>query len=476
MVNEYIQPIKITKLIVIEVRIPSSKVWSRGYTLQADYETINKLNYVMHHNLRNNGLTGASRISEMEVAMKIPEIITLENMPNKVDIVNGWGTNRGRFLMETTSYMGDKMFKTYLQGYTDYLDNTLSGMMDPKMSLHINSIISTVTMRDPVSNRGITTATEFYNVIPGRHDGKAEMYEMLSDQGIVKKLIRPEDIMTNLFLIEKHSSNGGYFVNSSDNLTHDQVSRKSNNEMFKYFKTVTNSFVDAKNIADNLADREEIFYNAQAATGEPDVTKNPFFSAVFQATGNYLISSIKLETLIAMDPTLRPTYVPRATSNPIVSGPSFMETDVTEDTMNPTPETLRATIVSNTLPTYMCEEMITNLAISITNKTGENIAVISDINSFIEGVDPVNQMDRIISKVINLLMPKITDGGRTLLEMFITADLLGDMTIGVSLYGGPVVVYRFPCYADSLYTPVVTGENNKNLLVNDFSNVLEQAY
>lgn len=476
METEYIQPIKITKLIVIEARRPSSKVWSRGYSLHGNMDTLSKLNYVMHNNLRNQGSSAASRLHELDVANKIPEIITLEQVPQKVDIVNGWSTLRGRFLMEVTSYMGNKMFRTYLQGYTDYLDNSISGMMDPNMSLCINSIISTVTMHDPVNNNAITTATEFYNVIPGEGGDNAGMYEMLTEQGMIKRLIRPEDVLTSMFLSEKHINNSGYYVNGTDTLVNAQVSRKTNNEMFKYFKNVANSFVDSKNMTENIADKEDILYNAQLTVTEPDITKNPFFRAVFQHTGAYLISAIKLKTLVAIDPSLRPTYIPRQSEPQMVSGPAFMESEVTADTMNPTPETFRASYVANMLPSYMCEEMVTNLSISMTNKGGENIALISDMRSFVEGIDPIAQMNKIISKVTTLLIPKISDGGMTLFEIFVTADLLGEMTVAISLYGAPITVYRFPCYADSLYTPVVTTGHNKDALIHDFSNVLEQTY
>lgn len=476
METEYIQPIRITKLIVIEARRPSSKVWSRGYSIHGNYDTLNKLNYVFHNNLRNQGGSGASRVHELDVANRIPEIITLDQLPQRVDIINGWDTLRGRFLMETTSYMGNKMFKTYLQGYTDYLDNSISGMMDPNMSLCINSIISTVTMHDPINNNVVTTATEFYNVIPGEGGEDVGMYEVLTEQGMIKKLIRPEDIVTSMFLAEKHNNNGGYFVNGTDSLASAQVSRKTNNEMFKYFKSVANSFIDAKNMTENLADKEDILYNAHAAVNEPDITKNPFFRAVFQETGAYLISAIKLKTLVAIDPSLRPTYIPRQSDPQVVSGPAFMESEITADTMNPTPEALRATYVANMLPSYMCEDMITNLSLSMTNKGGENIALVSDMRSFVEGIDPIAQINRIISKVTNLLIPKVSDGGMTLFEIFVTADLLGEMTVAVSLYGAPITVFRFPCYADSLYTPVVTTGTNKDALINDFSNVLEQTY
>lgn len=475
MVNEYTQPVRITKLIVIETRIPNNKPWSRGYKLEGNIGTLQKLNHVMHHNIRSSG-GGATRLEDVQIAAQIPEIITLDMTPQRVDIENGWGTPRGRFLMETTSYMGNKVFRTYLQGYTNYLDTSITNMLDPEMELCINSVISTVTMRDPVNGQEITTATEFYNVIADDRKEHADMYEMTTEQGVVKKLIRPEDILTSLFLVEKHNDNGGYYVDSTDSLGSAQVSRKTNNEMFKYFKNVTNSFIDAKNMAQNLADRTDILYNAQVSVNEPDITKNPFFRAVFQQMGAYLISKIKLKTVVAIDPSLRPVYVPRRADIPLTQGPAFMDTEDTADTLNPTPEVIRATIIANMLPSFMCELMVTNVSMSLTNKTGENIAIISDIRTFIEGLDPVLQIDRMVARVVNLLMPKLSDGGMTLFEIFITADILGEITVAISLYNSPLVVFRFPAYADSLFTPVVTTGTNKLGLINDFQNVLEQTY
>lgn len=475
MVNEYTLPVKITKLIVIETRIPNRKPWSRGYKLEGNVGTLQKLHDVMHRNIRSPG-GGASRLEDVQIAAQIPEIISLDMTPQRVDIENGWDAPRGRFLMETTSYMGNKVFRTYIQGYTNYLDTSVTGMLDPEMELCLNSVISTVTMKDPVNGQEITSATEFYNVIADENKENADMYEMTTEQGMVKKLIRPEDILTSLFLVEKHNDGGGYYVDSTDNLGSVQVSRKANNEMFKYFRNVTNSFIDAKNMAQNLADRTDILYNAQVAVNEPDITKNPFFRAVFQKMGAYLISKIKLKTIVAIDPSLRPVYVPRRADIPMSQGPVFMDTEDTADTLNPTPEVIRATIIANMLPSFMCELMVTNVSMSLTNKTGENIAIISDIRTFVEGLDPVLQIDRMTARIVTLLMPKLSDGGMTLFEIFITADILGEITVAIRLYNDPLMVYRFPAYADSLFTPVVTTGINKLGLINDFQNVLEQTY
>ena len=469
--------VKITKLIVIEARQINQPVYGRAYSVNGNLSALDKLRNVMADNMHGPYAKREANLTEIDLALKVPEIININPMPTAVDIVNGWNTNRGRFLLEATSYSGGIMYKSYLQGYTDYLDNSYTGKLDPQMMLHINSVILTSSIIDPVSGIMRTNNLDFYNVLPNGYDDNQAVYEQLTDMNMVKKIIRPEDVLGSIFLLERYSNDGSTVINTADDLGPNKISRRKNNEMYNYFKSITNAFIDSKNTADVKEDRDDILHNASAIVAEPDITRNPLLRAIYYITGNFLVSKIMLKTLKELDPDLRPTFVPRQSVNPIVSNsPTFMDSDNTADMRNPSGEVIRAHIICNMLASFMCDDMITALSISMTNETGENVALISNVNSFIDGVDPGVQINRILSKVKNILMPKITDGGITRLEVFVTADILGDMTVAISLYGNPITIFRFPCYADGLYSPVVTVEGHKKNLINDFQNVLETTY
>ena len=466
---------RITKLILIETK-PIKKVYSRAYTLNANNETLNNLHHVLHSNQSKGYHSYRGGLSDLDVAIRLPNIINFDPTPTPIDIPHGWDTRRGRFLLEATTTMGYITYVTYLQGYTDYLDMSYTGQLDPQMTLIVNSIIYVSIQRDPVTNQIKTSNLDFYNVIPNS-SGNVEYLEELSDHGVVKKLIRPEDIMGSLFITERTSMDGGFSVDSTDNLEINKVSRRKNNEMFKYFSTITNSFIDGKNVSENNNDRLDIFHNAAAAVAEPDITKNPFIRCIWKHTGRFNINRLSLGLLKDIDPSMRPVFVSRQSEvQPVTGQPMFMDTEDTASTLQPTQEVLKATIISSMLPSFMCDEMITSLSISLTNQTGENIALVSDMRTFIETIEPTLQINRIISKVSTILMPKLSDNGYTRFEIFVTADILGDITVAISLDMQPMQIFRFPCYADSLYSPVITDKHKKDILLTEFQNVLEQTY
>ena len=124
----------------------------------------------------------------------------------------------------------------------------------------------------------------------------------------------------------------------------------------------------------------------------------------------------------------------------------------------------------------MGECMVTSVSLSMTNINNENVAIVTGIQTFVSGLDPTVWIDPLLTRVRTLLMPKLSDGGMTVFEAHGVADVMGEITVSLSLYGMRPLVYRFPCYADSLYSPVLTNNMNKELLVNDFQNVLTMTY
>ena len=467
--------IRIPKLFLIETRPVLNSVYSRGYSLNANYGTLNKLNQMV---------TGANSfgaakhtMTEIDVVNKIPEVINLDPMPTKVNIVNGWNTPRARFLMAVESMMGEILITTYIQGYTDYIDNSIYGKMDPNMKLIMNSVVMTMTTRDPVYGKEFVTRQAYYNIIPDEL-GKGGVYQELDQDMNTKKLVRPEDVLNSLFLDERHEGLGATVINMADELTTSKVSNKLNSSMVKYFSRITTAFIDAKNIATNQSDRLEILANARSAVYEPDITKNPFIVAMYDLTGTMMISKFSLGDLTRLDPGVRPTFFPRENTPmvPFDGVNSMMETDDVADTLQPLPETLKANMIANELPSYMCECMVTNLVMSMTNMNGENIAIPTHIQTFVDRVDAASWIEPLLAKVRLLLKPKLSDGGMTIFDAHVVADVLGEITISISLYGGHPVIYRYPCYADSLYSPVVTNRQNKEILVNDFQNILDQTY
>lgn len=465
--------IRIPRLFLVDARPIREGVYSRPFSLNATNDSLQTLGAMIHdeyHNPRGN-------LSEVDLAKYVPNIINLDPNPCKIDVVNGWNEKRARFMMEVEVNFGSTIIKTYIQGYTDYIDATaISGLLDNNMAMYMNSILTVSITRDPVSGRCHVNRQEFYNVIPGDR-GNSPRFELIdTNSGMVKKLIRPEDVLTSLIVTEKYEGLNSQVYMDADNVNRNVTSSRAHNDPLKYFKSITNAFIDAKGIANTPDDRLEIFSETQKILYENDITRNPFINALWNATGELLPASFSLGILELIDPGVRPIYTARTEAPIVTKETAFLQTENTESTFQPTPEAIKANIIATTIPTYMCEAMITNLVVSMTNINNEPTVIVSSFNSFVEYVDLVRQVNLIISKIEHILLPKLTDGNYTVVEVFVSADILGEIVIGIGLNHQEPIVYRFPCYADGLYAPVVSTSEQKQLLVNDFQNVLETTY
>lgn len=463
----------IKKLFIIETKPYSKDIWYRNYQLNANQGQIDGLRHVINKN-KSFG-SSRQRLNDYDIMYSMPNIVNLKTDPIKATIENGWKEKRARFLMEVETRMGTVFYRTYLQGYTNYLDNSIYGKLDPNMKLIINSTVIVTSSIDPLNQREHITRQSFYNIVPGEMNGTVS-YQELDNYMNVKKLIRPEDVLSSLILTEKHYGTNVSVINVADELNSCKVSSRLNNSMTKYFNRVTSSFIDAKNMAENSDDKIEVLQKARSAAYEDDLTRNPFMRALHEISGTYMTATFTLDDVVKLDPNCRPVYIPRETT-PIYDGSlAFVETENTMDTLQPLPETLKANIIANELPAYMCECMLTSVSLSMTNETGDNVAVCTNVQSFVDGLEHAAWIDPLLVRVKALLMPKLSDNNITVFQAHVVADIVGEITISIGLHGCEPLIYRYPCFADSLYSPVVTDAANKDILVNEFQTVFDNTY
>ena len=113
------------------------------------------------------------KLSEMDIASNVPTAMKLSDMPTKqTQIVNGWSERRYRFILTVSQYRQDNsVFKSYIQGYTDYSDMSFSGMVDPNITMIINSIINTISTVNPATQIPNTRVHSSFNVIYNQFSG-----------------------------------------------------------------------------------------------------------------------------------------------------------------------------------------------------------------------------------------------------------------------------------------------------------------
>ena len=77
--------VKITKLIVIEARQINQPVYGRAYSVNGNLSALDKLRNVMADNMHGPYAKREANLTEIDLALKVPEIININPMPTAID-------------------------------------------------------------------------------------------------------------------------------------------------------------------------------------------------------------------------------------------------------------------------------------------------------------------------------------------------------------------------------------------------------
>ena len=493
LVSEVKANMVITKLLLIETADNYRDIPQRGYSLNASIGTIHRLDSILSP-----GYPGVQRqVSSNELATCVPDLISFNSKPIGIaEIPYGWAVPRLRFLMEYCyDTGGGTLYITYLQGFTEYHDPSMTGLLDPRMRFHINSVVNVTRTMVPDQNNNYiphSRVSSMYNIISDIM-GRTQFQEVQTPDIInTIKLCRPTDIASNLFAMEltRQNEDGsvGYTImnNMTDTITNYKPasSNRGNNDPFKYMATTLNAFTSTKNASEIGYNNTDIFSATVNVTREPDLSKCLFMDRLLEIR-NYAPespSSFTLEELDIVSPgttEFKTTLVARQSNGYNVSNiaeqHNILGSDDTADLLQPTPEAIKSGIISSAISSIMLENLVTRLGFSSTNRTGQPEVILTDINSFMDGIDPMCFVERIKTSILTNIIPNVSDCNLSTYDLFVSADLLGDITIGLQLNSNPTAVMRYPAFADSLYAPVVSRAGANQILINEFQTLIDNT-
>lgn len=467
--------ININRLIMIPTRKAYEDVYQRSYTLEANTGTLMKLEALFQaKQVRSNTL-----LDNTTVAQAVPEVIKLSSMPTGSAIIaNGWRTQRLQFLLEAEINIGGVTHLTYIQGYTEYHDPTLTGLVDPNMMFFINSITEVMRVHKPNGGYDVIPRNT-YNVITDEYTGNRHLEVGSMDNDLA--LIRPKDVIETMMLESMYGADTSSVINTAGSVVGNaSVSSKAHNDPSKYFTNTVNAYLDAKSIVDKTnTDYEGVLRQASSLVAETGLfgEKVGLIHAIHQITGELRPTTFTLNILQMIDPGLpnKSTLIDNSRDFMNTAYNNALDSDITANQLQPTQENLKATMIAHAINSYMIENMLTSIDLSFTNIGYEPVVVPSNGTSFIEGIDKIAYVNRVIAKVRQILLPMISDCGQTLIEVAVHANLLGDTNVLIGLNAQPGILFRFPTFADSLYVPVVTTAANRASIVSDFGSVFDQT-
>lgn len=464
------QSVIIKQLLLIATRT-YKPIYNRTYTLNTTNGTLQR----MYDMARPDG-SSDRRITDSHIAKFVPEIINMDpSVSGEVKIPNGWDTERLRFLMEIEhEFMGTTII-SYVQGFTEFHDATYTDKIDPEMKFYINSITTVTKNIDPITGMLIVRPYDSYNVLT---DIQGDTYPGI--QADYNKVIRPHDLYNNYYLEEKYNRGEDVISNLSDELTPNKVitSRKVNNNPLNYMARGIEAYRSAQVNSDVSWDTQTVMDNAKIGVAEPTISNNPFILNLINLTGMLSPNYFTYNMLLKLDPNIvsktkkfNREYLPS-----LEQYNTILDSNNTNETIQPSIENLKAAFLANIIPSLCVECLITDCSMSITNTGGQPTVIVTSANTIVEGINMMSLISKLELRINELVLPKLTEFNQLLVEAHVNCNIIGDFSVGISIGGHELELFRYPAYADSLYTPMITNNVNQSNLLENFHNVLDSTY
>jgi hypothetical protein len=395
-------------------------------------------------------------------------------------MVNGWGQARIRFMMEVVTNFGTGGSVTeIIQGYSDYNGVTTSGLVDPQMEFHINSILK---IRHQVTNTPFGVKSIF-NVVDAAHVlvdniGSQQLYQ----QEYTERM-RPEDMFTAIQR-KTFDSLGTVVDNRTVHNSVPVLSRRKNSIPTCYLSDMMEGFQNTRNDPTNSAgDSMDIFGAAKGYVQSESIHLDAFVKAISNIRRVPISSSFTFSDLVKLDPNVPNTTkyavktAPRVTvqsnfgglSNTELWNAGTHETGMSASWENGDLGTHFASVLANAVPALMMELALTGMHFSSTNRVqngfigmgGSGVTtVIANYNSF-SNMDMTNHLKTFVSRLEHEILYGLTYSNQIDFEIEMYADLIGDTWIKVSVQNHPMVVYNQPSFADALIVPILSSNHNQ---------------
>lgn len=466
---------QIVSLILFE-STPLNDVYRRSYKTHIDNHSLNALMDITE---------GGKRLSQQGVSQVAASIVRPSAETEGVaNIVNGWGTARYRFILETieTTMTGNEVSGYYI-GHTNYADGAVIRkggghiLVDGQLQFFVNSVHkfkSKIVRTNGAQGRFITA-----------EEGNQILYGGATIANVVNGApnewkIRPSEVY-------RARENVNQLMNSvyDGHIQHDftgslrlgaEASSRRNNAPGTYLFDTLNAFKQASdNIKTYGGDENSMISEAITFCRDGSTYNDPFFSVMrdftnsLQSRGQFSYDQLCKAAPYANDILKLVSNRDRSLqlqNNGNLSnqqGGLFTNTWHAGNTAywnSADNETVAAQLLVNAVPTILLESLGSNIRFTITNMTSSGLVETQPISCDTiapQYVDRITVSERVMARVKNELWNTITMNGEMAAVVTVDADIFGDTMVTISLNGQPQRTYIMPTFADNAATPILTN-------------------
>lgn len=444
-----------------------------------------------------NDIKVSGKVTPSTVATQLNAIVGLrahgEGM-SLVEMPNGWGGKRFRIVMVVEVTLGARKKQYLIQGYTDYFG--LSGVsidesgLDQGMVIYINSITEIDIIYSHALGKYSFHIGETYNTL---QDYVSRYEQNLSNVNNLS-LIRPSDIMKANSVINSQSYNNGMSFQAPGgnlygfgeyNANTTATSLRKNSDPSTYLTRLINGCLAGQAISsvsydDNSA--ENVFVSGAANVPEPVLANNLFITKLQEATGVYSPTTLRVSDLYRLDPTLsgsgRLQVFVNDDMGEVVKMVPELGSYETSSTISPTPKNIQILELNNAITSNLLGVGLTSVTFYLNTFLSVPSLTIMHAKSLLGDEHVPECCEKLKAVFYTQIIPHFTRGGLYQYELFVNADILKDTTISVSdegSFGTEKEIFRFPTFADALYSPMIATKEDRNIIIRDFETIYENV-
>ena len=386
-----------------------------------------------------------------------------------INIPNGWGQRRFRFLMEvhTTSVTGSLSIY-WIQGFTDYNSASIQGHLNPDMRFFMNSMIRLGRMMEP----GPTGMQYRDKVI---ESVQLINSNMIGNGNNVWRL-RPCDIYSGIQSAHYSQANRGSVYDTRHVGIGDSrsfASSRNNNITTHYLGNFIQAYQGATELAAVGQGNMNIMNRAQSDAymleTEPEVS--PFLRALAQIRQVPQALDFSLKELVCIDKTMpAPVYNRIEPSHyGVLNTAAQVEYWRASDR-----ETVVATTLANAIPSLMMEHFIGRMKFTATNMLpGPRRCTIVPAKIWsITNADMTTESNVMLQRMDQEVFRDISYNNEDPYDIEMTVDVFGETRIRVRLQQPHYAEFTIPSFGDGLLAPTYTTiEGHYDTLTNEMQNI-----
>lgn len=391
-----------------------------------------------------------------------------------IQIANGWGEQRLRFMMEVHSQTMGANLVSYVTGYTDYPGWTRTAnnevIFDKNMKLYFNN---TVTLQhskyDAAHGSAVrSTVVDSSHLLFGKYNPSFN-----ADQSQVAMTTRPEDIFS---ILEVSMQSGNQPYSDGRLLFADLLPKKSRraNELTNvYMSSILSNYRDSvTNAMGGMSSPGEAMSYAIGNVAESVINEDPLFHAICRTLNFNEDGSITYGSLCQVSPGL--DFVAAVTGGESKYVQQAHVAGQTAGLHAATPECMAATTVAREVPAIMSDLMLTGLMFTATNDTigGEYVVDIAPNYLSFAQMDMTRYIEMFKQRLVGSVLQGLSNNRQTKFSMSVQVDMFGETYVNISLNGGPMTPHCFTSFADASTAPVMSYNQESVFgLVQDFDSV-----